>query len=241
VDQILELLRQAQRAVVFTGAGVSTLSGIRDFRGKNGIYKEFDADRIFALDEFLRDPSYYYRNARDFIYDLAAKEPNIVHTQCARLEDLGIVKAVITQNIDMLHQKAGSRNVVEVHGSPAIHRCLDCGKTYTFVTIARRVQQDEVPYCEDCGGILKPDITFFGEMLPATALRRATELAAEADFVLVLGSSLVVQPAASIPLCTVDAGGRMAIVNDAPTPLDRHADALYDDLESCFARIAEAL
>ena len=153
---------------------------------------------------------------------------------------MGIVKAVITQNIDLLHQKAGSKKVIEVHGSPEIHRCLSCGKIYKFDEIARIVQEDKVPQCS-CGGIIKPDITFFGESLPALAVDEAISEASKADLMLVLGSTLVVYPAASFPLYTVRAGGKLVIVNNMETPLDYMATERYSDLETVFNYISEKL
>ncbi len=241
MERLAALMRQSNYMVVFTGAGISTLSGIRDFRGKNGIYKEFDADKIFDIDYFLRDPSFFYRHSRHFIYDLHTKEPNLIHRECARMEEIGLVKAVVTQNIDLLHQKAGSRLVIEVHGSPAVHHCLRCKRSYTFDQISDLVQQDRVPFCESCEGIIKPDITFFGEMLPEEALSNAFQHATRADLILVLGSSLVVQPAASIPAATLENGGKLVIVNEGETPLDRYATLRYNDLETVFQFLSENL
>ncbi len=239
LNNLVELLKSSRFAVVFTGAGISTLSGIRDFRGKNGVYKDIDADRIFDLNHFLNDPTYYYTNAKNFIYDLAEKEPNIIHRVCSRLEERGIVKAVITQNIDMLHQKAGSINVIELHGTPARHVCLSCSAAYEFDWICEQLDADKIPYCQKCTGIIKPAITFFGEMLDMDCIERARHAAENADLMLVLGSSLVVQPAASIPVLTINAGGKLVIVNDQPTPLDLYAELTYHDLESCFAYLEE--
>jgi len=241
MDQLIGMIQDANYLVVFTGAGVSTLSGIRDFRGKQGIYREFDADRLFDLHVFLKDPSYYYLNTKDFIYNLDSKQPSLVHRECARLEQKGIVRSLITQNIDLLHQKAGSRKVIELHGSPEIHRCLECEKSFSFDWIAERVKRDDVPWCDRCGGIVKPGVTFFSEMLDADALEQARQEALRADLMLILGSSLVVHPAASIPYFTLDRGGRLAIINDGETPLDRHAAFRHDDLETCFRAIAQAI
>ena len=242
LNALLDAVGSSERLVAFTGAGVSTLSGIRDFRGRNGLYKEYDADRIFDLGYFLRDPDYYYRHARHFIYNLDEKQPSIVHRELARRESAGMLRAVITQNIDLLHHKAGSRNVIELHGSPLVHRCLDCHRTWPFEEIQARVHGGEVPHCEHCHGIIKPDITFFGEALPAGAIEEAVRQASAADLMLILGSTLVVQPAASIPLYTLQSGGRLAIVNDAPTPLDHLACCRYHDLETSFQALsAEAL
>ena len=231
MNELKELIERAKYCVAFTGAGVSTFSGIKDFRGKNGIYRQqnIDADKIFSLDYFLEDPSYYYTHAKDFIYNLDEKSPGIVHKVLAKLEARGLLKAVITQNIDMLHQQAGSKNVIEIHGSPSEHYCMDCGKTFPFQAICDIVKNNQVPYCE-CGGIIKPRIVFFGELLPEVALNQAFEAARRADLMLVLGSSLVVQPAASLPVHTLNHGGKIVIINDMPTPLDAEAELKYDNL-----------
>ena len=243
MEKLINALRKSKYCVVFTGAGVSTLSGIRDFRGKNGIYKdkEFDSDNIFAIDYFYENPSYFYSHAKNFIYNLDEKEPNVIHCELARLEQMSIVKTVITQNIDMLHQKAGSVNVIEVHGSPTVHVCLSCGIEYSYETIAEIVQTDKTPECEKCGGIVKPNITFFGEMLDSGAVEKSVSEASKADLMLVLGSSLVVYPAASFPMYTVEKGNSLIIINDLPTPLDSYAELRYDDLEISFEYIRNHL
>lgn len=232
------MIAAAGSTAVFTGAGVSTLSGIPDFRGPQGIYRHLDADRIFGLDQFRSDPGFYYEHARDFIYNLDERIPSLVHTVCAELESRGLVRGLITQNIDMLHQRAGSRNVIELHGSPAWHSCLGCGLRNEFAQIAPVVRDGQLPKCDECGGVFKPDITFFGEMLPAGALEDAFALAGSVDLMLVLGSSLVVQPAASVPLATLETGGRLAIVNLGETPLDSRAAGRWDDLEAEFLALA---
>lgn len=241
MDRLKHLIGNACYCVAFTGAGISTLAGIRDFRGKNGIYKsnDFDADKIFSLSYFIKDPAYFYTHARNFIYDLESKEPGIVHTELARLEKIGKIKSIITQNIDMLHQKAGSKNVIEIHGSPAMHHCLECYRPYSYADIVRKLTHDEIPYCENCGGLIKPDIIFFEENLDETAINRAIAEASKADLLLVLGSSLVVQPAASLPSYTRQNGGKIIIVNDAVTPLDYMAEIRYSDLEMVFNSLLE--
>lgn len=243
MQKLVEALKKAQHCVVLTGAGVSTLSGVADFRGTDGLYSraDIDAERLFSLPDFVQDPSYYYEKSRDFIYGVDSLEPSLVHRELARLEGMGIVKAVVTQNIDMLHQKAGSKRVLEVHGTPSVHRCLSCDKTWSFEQIAPRVRAGEVPSCDACGGVVKPDIIFFGEMLDATTIELAFEEAMQADLMLVLGSTLMVQPAASIPLQTVQRGGLLYIVNNMDTPLDRFAEGRYGDLEECFGYVAEHL
>ena len=241
MERLKKMLGDARYCVAFTGAGISTLAGIRDFRGKNGIYRQadIDADRLFSLPDFMKDPTYYYSHSANFIYDVNAKIPGPVHTGLARLEKLGIIKTIITQNIDMLHQRAGSTNVIEVHGSPARHHCLTCGKEYSFEQIAALVKQGIVPYCEKCRGIIKPDIIFFGENLKADAIDYAIEEASRADLIFVLGSTLVVQPAASLPLYTRQNGGKLIIVNDGETPLDFMAAARYTDLAQVFGELAD--
>ena len=241
MEALLDLLRGSRRTVVFTGAGVSTLSGLPDFRGEHGLFKQIDGYQVFDIQVFRRDPIFFYTHGHDLIYTLDEHEPSLVHTECARLEQAGLVEAVLTQNIDMLHQRAGSRAVVELHGSPAAHTCLDCGRRHDYAWACERVRGGEVPRCEACGRVVKPDITFFGEQLPAGALQRAFELAASADLMLVLGSSLVVQPAAAVPVVTLRHGGKLAIVNRGATPLDRYADLLLDDLQAVFECIAREL
>ena len=240
-DDLLALIRSSRRCVAFTGAGVSTLSGISDFRGKNGLYKSLDADKIFDIEVFRRDPAFYYRMTRDFIYDLDSKQPSVVHRVLARLELEGHLSAVITQNIDLLHQKAGSCRVIEIHGTPSIHRCPSCGATKTFAEVAPIVRAVGLPTCPRCGAALKPDITFFGEALPAGALAEARDEARGADLMLVLGSSLMVYPAAMLPELAIDCGAALVIVNDMPTHLDRRAALRFDDLGTVFNRLESLL
>ena len=214
MDRLIEKLENSKYCVVLTGAGVSTLSGIQDFRGKNGLYKSAEAEKIFDINCFMKDPLFYYQNSKNLIYNLDDKKPSIVHTELARLEKTGIVKAVITQNMDLLHQKGGSENVIEVHGSPAVHSCLSCGGKMEYGKVCEIVKEGGYPVCGKCGGIVKPGVTFFGEMLPEKALEKAMDETVRADLVIVLGSSLLVQPAASFPLYTVRSGGELVIVNN---------------------------
>jgi NAD-dependent deacetylase len=229
---LIEKLKNAHCVAVFTGAGVSTLCGIPDFRGPQGLYKQPDAERIFDIDWFRRDPSVYYKGCLELVYGLRNYAPGPVHRAIVRLEKAGLVKGVITQNIDMLHQKAGSKNVYEVHGSPILHHCFGCGREKTFDEICAMLETAEVPRCEHCGEAYKPDITFFGEMLPEKAFESSVELAQKADLMLVLGSSLTVHPAASIPPLTRRAGGELVIINAQPTPLDGLAALRYPDLRA---------
>ncbi len=240
MERLKQLIDQSEYCVAFTGAGISTLSGISDFRGKDGFYKRNDIDpnKIFELNYFMSTPEYYYTKSKNFIYDVDQKEPNIVHKVLAKLEQEGKVKTVITQNIDMLHQKAGTKNIIEIHGTPALHHCLKCGEEYTYDEIVEIIAKEPVPYCRKCGGLVKPDIIFFGEMLDETAINRAVEESSKADLMLILGSSLVVQPAASLPLYTKRNGGKFVIVNNEPTPLDYMAEKRYDDLREVFEELS---
>ncbi len=234
MEELVSLLKSAKHCVFLTGAGISTLSGIPDFRGKDGLYNRFDPDLIFSLDHFYKDPSYFYTHGKELIYNVEEKQPNIVHRVLAHLEEAGIVRSVITQNIDMLHQRAGSVNVIEVHGSPRTHHCLSCGKVFPFLSIAQMLRKMDVPVCDECGGLIKPDIIFYGECLDRDSLDRAISECTRADLIVVLGSSLVVQPAASLPLYTLENDGVLLIVNDMDTPLDHFARAKWGDLYKVF-------
>jgi len=246
VNRLFTLITEAKHLVALTGAGVSTLSGIRDFRGKNGLYndpgEQPDAENMFDIDYFEQDPSLYYTNAESFIYNIDEKEPSVVHTVLGELENQGFLKAVITQNIDLLHQKGGSKKVIEIHGSPKTHYCLHCsGVRMDFDEAAKIVRSGEIPRCPKCGKALKPAITFFGESLPSDALREAVSESQEADIMLVLGTSLTVYPAASMPDYTLRNGGKIVIVNNMPTHLDKNAELLFDELEPVFAKLKQRI
>ena len=250
MKEMIEAVRGAKRVAAMTGAGVSTLCGIPDFRGPKGLYKNPDAERIFDIGWFDRDPRVYYRGCRELVYGLGDFAPGPVHLALKALEDAGLLDGVITQNIDMLHQKAGSKKVYEVHGSPIMHHCRRCGDAKTFDGIMAmivangglaKLGEDYVPVCR-CGGVYKPDITFFGESLPEAAFSAACDLASSADVMIVLGTSLTVHPAADIPRLTLGNGGRVFIVNGQPTPLDDCAAApRMADLAEWAAAVQEAL
>ena len=233
---LLEALQAAKCVGCLTGAGVSTLCGIPDFRGPQGLYRNPDAERIFDIDWFDRDPAVYYRGCAELVYGLGEFRPGPVHLALKHLEDLGLLQGIATQNIDMLHQKAGSTKVYEVHGSPILHHCRRCGDEKTFDEILELRRQGEVPRCR-CGGAYKPDITFFGEMLPEAAFQSAQSLAIKSDVFLVLGTSLTVFPAAGLPRLTLQAGGKVFIVNAQPTSLDEYAAGVYRDLAAFSSAI----
>ncbi len=235
-QEFIDMLLKSKHCVVMSGAGISTLSGIPDFRGKDGFYsrKDIDTEKIFDLSYFKRDPDYYYTHSKNFIYNLDEKEPNIIHKELARLEELGIIKAVLTQNIDLLHQKAGSKRVLELHGSPMVHRCLSCDEEYSFNEIVDTLNKNTMPRCKKCSGIVKPDIIFFGEPLNSEILYQAEYEANEADLMIVLGSSLTVHPAAAIPYPCIQRGKNFVIINADETPLDRYATWRHNDLATAF-------
>jgi NAD-dependent deacetylase len=228
VGRLAELIRERQPCVVLTGAGVSTESGIPDFRSPDGLWSEFDPFDYGSIQSFRRDPvriwDFY---ARRFAF-LAQAEPNAAHRALAELEARALLEGVVTQNIDLLHERAGSRNVLEVHGSIRRAVCLACGAYEPLDRVLAQLESIPAPRCPRCEAVLKPDVVFFGELLPPGVLERATELARRARLLLVVGSSLEVQPVAGLPFETLAAGGSLAIVNRGPTALDEHADLRLD-------------
>lgn len=221
-------LREAVQAggiVAFTGAGVSAESGIPTYRGTGGFWTKYDPEKYASIDYFRQDPSYYWSFFRDTRLELLRHpKPNPAHLALAELEARGQLRAVITQNIDGLHQAAGSKKVIELHGSSRSFHCLECRKAYTLEEVEAELERHLPPRCADCNGILRPDIVFFGELLPDGAMTEAQGLALSASLLLVVGSSLVVYPAAQIPLLAKSCGARLAIINDEPTPADDLAD-----------------
>jgi NAD-dependent deacetylase len=222
---LAELVRDNQPCVVLTGAGISTESGIPDFRSPTGIWARYDPMEYATIDAFLRDPVKVWDFYAKRLDVFAEAEPNDGHRALAELEERGWVQAVVTQNIDRLHERAGSRELVEVHGSIRTSSCLDCGTVVPFDEVRRLLP---VPHCPACGRVLKPDVVMFGELLPAAAIERATELASQAALLLVVGSSLEVYPVAGLPDDTLARGGTLAIVNRGSTPYDRRAALTVD-------------
>jgi NAD-dependent deacetylase len=208
---------------VLTGAGISTESGIPDFRSATGIWAMYDPMEYATFSAFRRDPvkvwEFYARRFEALLH----AEPNAGHRALAELERLGFVQAVITQNIDGLHERAGSQDVIEVHGSIRTASCLACGERVPFAEVAAALEEAPAPPCPRCGEILKPDVVMFEELLPVDAIDRAFELARQASLLLVVGSALEVYPVASLPDETLAAGGALAIVNRGPTPFDGRA------------------
>ena len=222
---LADLIRAEQPCVVLTGAGVSTESGIPDFRSPTGLWTEFDPLEYGSIEAFRADPEKVWRFYAPRFSMLTDAEPNPAHIALAELERRGLVRAVVTQNIDLLHERAGSREVVEVHGSIRTSTCPLCGQRYLLAEVLELLADgDGAPRCDDDGAVLKPDVIFFGELLPGVAIDRATELAREARLLLVVGSALEVYPVAGLPRETLSAGGKLAIVNLGPTDYDGRAD-----------------
>jgi len=226
-EEFLKLLQESDSAVVLTGAGISTPSGIPDFRGPSGIYKKYPP-YIFDVDFFYSNPEAFYSFAKEGIFTMLEVKPNLAHTLLAQLEEKGLIEAVITQNIDRLHQKAGSKRVIELHGNVEEYYCTSCGKAYTVRDVQRKLENAPVPLCDDCEGLIRPNIVFFGESLPKDALEEAIRLALKADLMIVVGSSLVVYPAAELPLLTLRNGGKLVIVNLGETAQDHLATLKFD-------------
>jgi NAD-dependent protein deacetylase/lipoamidase len=222
VERLAEALREAAPAVVLTGAGVSTESGIPDFRSPTGVWAKFDPLDYGSIDAFRRDPDRVWEFYGARYRMLSQAEPNAAHHAIAELERRGLVGTVVTQNIDLLHERAGSRDVIEVHGSIRTATCPACGRVHTLDEVLALVETG-VPRCLDCGSVPKPDVVFFGELLPPGAMERSFSLAAGARLLLVIGSTLEVYPVAGLPLETVRAGGQVAIVNRGPTAFDGRA------------------
>ena len=221
--RLAELIRSKQPCVVLSGAGVSTESGIPDFRSPTGIWAQVDPMEYASLRAFREDPEKVWGFYATRIEMLTGAEPNQAHHALAELERHGFVSAIVTQNIDLLHTRAGSREVVEVHGSIRTASCIACGHS-------ERLDESllPLPRCPECGAVLKPDVVFFGELLPPAAIDLAYDLARRAGLMLVVGSALEVHPVADLPLETLRAGGSLAIVNRGPTALDAKAELKID-------------
>jgi NAD-dependent deacetylase len=246
VRQTAEALVQTRNAVALTGAGISIDSGIPPFRGPGGLWERIDPLEVAHIEAFRRDPEKVWqlllKGMQEF---LTGARPNAGHTVLARLEEWGYLRSVITQNVDGLHQAAGSRDVIEFHGTFAYQRCMDCGRR----TATPRVDLSRIPPRCDCGGIYRPDCVFFGEMIPPQHLERSHQLVARCDVLLVVGTSATVYPAAMIPMLAKESGARVVEINPEPTPLTGRvsdyliqggAGEVLDDILACIHAIRDA-
>jgi NAD-dependent deacetylase len=227
-ERLAGLVRESECAVALTGAGVSVPSGIPDFRSpETGLWEKVDPIEVAHIDVFERDPARFWSYYRPRFHSLGDKRPNRAHEALAELERRGLLAGVITQNIDRLHRAAGSQNVVEVHGSIETSTCRGCSASYGLVQVDALFDADGVARCT-CGGAVKPDVVLFGEMLPEAAMGEAQALAAQADLMLCVGSSLIVHPVAGLPAITLAVGGHLAIVTKGATPYDGEATLKLD-------------
>jgi NAD-dependent deacetylase len=242
--RLAELLRSAERAVALTGAGISVPSGIPDFRSPGtGLWEAVDPMEVAHIEVFRRDPERFWHFYGDRFQSLRDKRPNGAHAVLVELERRGRLQAVVTQNIDGLHRAAGTQELIEVHGTIGTSSCLRCGGGVPLDEVRGLLAAaaDGVPRC-GCGAPLKPDVVLFGELLPEPALARASALAAEADVLLCVGSSLEVFPIAQLPQITLAAGGAVALVTIGPTPYDGEAAVkltgdVVDELERVLAAL----
>jgi NAD-dependent deacetylase len=224
--RLAELIRESESTVVLTGAGVSVPSGIPDFRTPGtGLWEKVDPMEVAHIDVFRSEPDRFWHFYGQRFAVLGDKQPNGAHQALAELEQRGLIEGVITQNVDRLHRRAGSENVIEVHGSIDTCSCPECGGRMELERVLKLLDEHPgAPECQACIAPLKPDVVLFGELLPEEALNDAYALASNADLLIGVGSSLEVYPVASLPRVTLDAGGRLALVTQGPTPYDGAAE-----------------
>lgn len=223
-------IKNAKHIVAFTGAGISAESGIPTYRGEGGLWTKYDPNLYAHIGYFRQNPSYYWNFFKDVRYPmLKTVKPNKAHLALAEIEAIGNLKTVITQNIDGLHKEAGSSSVIELHGTTRIIHCMECSKEYPMDEAFAKLEKQIPPLCSKCSGILRPAVVFFGETLDPRTINQAYREAEKSDWLLAVGSSLVVYPAADIPLRAKQTGAKLAIINKDSTPLDTMADYVIND------------
>lgn len=242
IEFAAELVRKSKQAVVLTGAGISTPSGIPDFRSEGtGLWSRDEPLMVASLNTFRTDPEQFFVWFRPLAYRIFNAQPNPAHLSLAVLQEKGFIQSIITQNIDGLLQKAGSKNVIEMHGSLRTLTCTNCfHETDSQSYLKSFVEQGNLPYCPECGGILKPDVILFGEQLPRQAWYAAQRASRGCDLMIVAGSSLEVLPVAGLPMQAIDRGAHLVILNNAPTYLNVRADVfLMGNVADTIPAIAE--
>ena len=245
VEEAAKRIHEARKILVFTGAGLSTESGIADFRSPGGVWDQYDPSDFYyqriISDEKAREK--YWQMSTELYASMKDALPNPAHMAVKALEDMGKLLAVVTQNIDALHHKAGNSpdKIIEIHGTAFSVSCLNCGKKYDRDDIQKRLQAGvRVPYCDDCSGVLKPETISFGQAMPEDKMAAAFRYAEACDLCMVLGSSLVVYPAAAIPMHAADSGAKFIIINRDETPQDDRADlVIRSSLGETLSRIME--
>lgn len=242
-ERLAELIRSSSCTVALTGAGISVPSGIPDFRTPGeGLWERVDPMEVAHIEAFRSDPARFWSFYRQRLEGLSSVEPNPAHEHLAELERRGLLEAVITQNIDTLHASAGSRRVIEVHGSIRTATCQGCGAGLTLERLREAFDEEGVARCPRCRGLVKPDVVLFGELLPVGAIAEAEALAARAELMLCIGSSLEVHPVAGLPSLTLRGGGSLAIVTQSATPYDPDATVrMSGDVVADLAAVLEAL
>jgi len=245
VNAVSDIIVESEKIVVFTGAGISTESGIPDFRSPGGIWDQYDPSEL-TYQKFLSSQASrekYWERQKLLWPIIAAAEPNAGHLAIAGLHKMGKLDCIITQDGDSLHQRSSvpDEKVIELHGTWTRALCLDCGRKYPSDDIQPRLEAGEkVPLCHACGGMMKPDVIQFGQSLPEDKIREAQRRAAECDLLLACGSSMVVYPAAEMPLIAKNNSARLVIINLMPTPHDRYADVVINEkIGEVFPRIIE--
>jgi len=242
LDLLMELIVKSKYIVALTGAGISTNSGIPDFRGPKGLYSRQDLafEKLFSIEYFRENPMFFYSNFSDILSSISNASPNKGHLFLKKLEDLGKLKVVITQNIDELHKKAGNSYVIELHGSLSKFICLSCNNEVNrdsedYKHIIEKALSKNIPHCSECNGILKPDVVFFGEYVHD--LEKALTEVQNADLLLTIGTSLTVYPANTLP-SYINEAAKLVIINNQPTPYDERAKVvLNDDIDTIVDKL----
>jgi NAD-dependent deacetylase len=242
IEYAADLFRESERAAVLTGAGISTPSGIPDFRSEGtGLWSRDEPLEVASLSTFRTDPAKFFEWFRPLAGQIYNAQPNEAHVALAQMENTGRVNAVITQNIDMLHQKAGTRNVIEMHGTLQTLSCTQCYRQVEYEDfLPPYIEKGTLPLCPSCGAILKPDVILFGEQLPQKAWLKAQKACRECDLLLVAGSSLEVLPVAGLPMQAIDRGAHLIIINQTPTYLSVRADInIYENVAEVIPLIRD--
>ena len=236
---VAKLIKESSMTVALTGAGISVESGIDPFRGEKGLWAKYSPEEYAYIDAFYENPAKVWQMLSELLGIIISSKPNNGHTGLADLEEMGYLSSIITQNVDGLHQAAGSRNVIEFHGNNCWLLCIECSKRYeTGPDIIKNIP----PHCE-CGGILRPDVVFFGEAIPQKAMVKAYANAKSCDLMLVIGTSAIVSPASEIPLVAKESGAKIIEINPEPTPLtDQAADlTIYEKAGTAIPLIVNEL
>lgn len=242
LEDAAELFRSAKRVVVLTGAGISTPSGIPDFRSEGtGLWSRDEPMEVASLSTFRTHPERFFNWFRPLAGQIFSAQPNAAHLAFAEMERAGIAQTIVTQNIDTLHQKAGSKHVIEMHGTLQTLSCTSCYKQYDAKSfLGAFIEHGTIPVCRNCNGILKPDVILFGEQLPQAAWFEAQSAARHCDLMVVAGSSLEVLPVAGLPMQAVDRGAHLIVVNNSPTYINVRADVvIMDDIATTLPHIAK--